>query len=134
MGTPVGGPRRPQMSPICVNSVKCKCLWISHDLHIYFTSVRKSKNLFGVQGVGFRVRCILNTPEVPACPWRAEAHPTSLWRYLDDTAVHEMLSPYMGRTEIKRLLGRRDRIVTYFQKKIEKEGEDRVLLDYPSVQ
>lgn len=56
-----------------------------------------------------------------------------LWerlRTLSDDAAYRALRPYMGRMEIKRLLGRRDQIVSFFKEKIEQEGEDRVLFDY----
>ncbi len=61
----------------------------------------------------------------------------SLWaklQSLDEQVVRKTLKPYMGRMEIVRLLQRRDKIVAYFQKKIAREGEAKVLFDYPEKQ
>lgn len=58
-----------------------------------------------------------------------------LWeklRSLNDQRVYETLEPYMGKWEIRALLTRRDKIIEWLNARIEKEGEDNVLFDYPS--
>ncbi len=48
---------------------------------------------------------------------------------LDDELLKEHLHPYLDSSQIATLLDRRDKIVTHFQKLIEKRGEQAVLFD-----
>lgn len=56
--------------------------------------------------------------------------PRRLWERLtstDDKTIRKVLSPYMGRYEIDALLKRRDIIIDLLKKRIETEGEKKVL-------
>ena len=57
-----------------------------------------------------------------------------LWEQLqslDSRLVKEKLRPYMDSMEIASLFDRRDKIIKFFKEKIEKEGEDNILFEYP---
>lgn len=60
----------------------------------------------------------------------------SLWiklQSLDDALISQTLEPYMGRKEINALLGRREKLIKWLKKKIEKEGEGEVLFGWGSL-
>jgi len=55
-------------------------------------------------------------------------------RKLDQETLDEQLQPFLTKSEIKAVLGRRDLIVKFFDDAVKKKGEGAVLYDLPARQ
>lgn len=53
-------------------------------------------------------------------------------RKLDEDTLNEQLRPYLNKTEVKAMLGRRDLIVKFFDDAVKAKGEGAVLYDLPA--
>jgi hypothetical protein len=52
---------------------------------------------------------------------------------LDEATMEEQLRPYLSKTEIKAILGRRDKIVKFFEAAAQEKGEGAVMYDLPAL-